>query len=468
MKNIIKYCLFILVIFSITTAQAAQYLRKNAATDAAQADIKALNIALKKMKAMSCDEPFSWYYQGATHSIPDEIKPNPLCPSYTQKADLKWAWATCTHKAGSEIHFLMWHRLYIAHFEKIVRKLSGKSDFALPYWNYTDPRNRVMPNAFRTTDTSLFEESRLPSLNNGESISSDMDSKLNINLLMKNSVFSVFNNNIDSAPHGAMHNYIGGLYAGTKMWNPIYQNDNQFGLMSHVPSAGFDPIFWLHHSNIDFIWQAWELSPNGTRPSLAELEKAPWPYQFFDENGKRVEYTIEEAYKTAFNIDYQYDQLQSQIQPLNSSEHKLLVAENTSQNKELVWHQKIEQTTEDNTIVMDAPMIQPQKNMELMLLNRPEALVIEIVVAFETEPHDSYNVFIVNGNGSRTLTGVMTFFGAAHHMQGHDTHQAGGTKTFTYDVSSEIPADGDYDVVIESQRNKDETLSVKSMSLYRY
>ncbi|WP_049721764.1 tyrosinase family protein [Gilvimarinus polysaccharolyticus] len=428
MKILLKSFLFITLIVSITTVQASQYLRKNASTDAAKEDLKALDVALKKMKAMGCSEPFSWYYQGATHSIPDKIDKNPLCPSYTNKKDLKWAWDTCTHQDGSEIHFLLWHRLYIAHFEKIVRKLSGKSDFALPYWNYIDPSNRVMPADFRESSTALFETSRLPSLNNGNKIESFMDNNLNINNLMKNRVFSVFNRNIDSAPHGAMHAYIGGDYEGKEMWNPIFQSDKNYGLMAHVPSAGFDPIFWLHHSNIDFLWQAWELSPNGKRPSLDELKAAPWPYKFFDENGVKVEYTIEEAYQAAFKIDYQYDQLQSAIEAFDSGEHKLLVSENTQQVKKLIWQQSIEKATKNNKLVIDTPKIQNQKNMELMLLDRPEALVIEVTVSFESQPKDTYNVFIVDGSGNKTLTGVMTFFGADHHMQGHKNHQSLGKK----------------------------------------
>ena len=463
MKKLISGFLLIVIILVSLNGQASQYIRKNASSEAAKEDVKALAVALDKMRELQCGDPLSWYSQGATHSIPDRINSNPLCPSYTKKSDLKWGWDTCTHKDGSEIHFLIWHRLYIAHFEKIVRKLSGKADFALPYWNYINSDNRVIPNDFRDDGNSLFEMARLPSLNNGSKIESFMDNNLNINNLMKNKVYAVFNNNIDTAPHGAMHGYIGGAYEGKQMWNPIYQNKEQY-----VASAGFDPIFWLHHSNIDFLWQAWELSPNGKRPTLEVLEAAPWPYRFYDENGNKVEYTIKEAYEAVFNIDYKYDQLQSEIQSFSTGTHKMLVAQSVSQEKSLVWQQEVGKPTKDNVLIIDAPAIPNNKNMELMLLDRPQALVIELEVTFSGQPKDAYNVFIVDGNGSKTLTGVMTFFGAAHHMKGHEEGHVIGSKTFTYDVSSELPADGDYDVVVESQTNKGEELTVKSMSLYRY
>ena len=44
-------------------------------------------------------------------------------------------------------YFLPWHRAYIRSFERICQELSGKADFALPYWNWT--ADRQFPAAFR-------------------------------------------------------------------------------------------------------------------------------------------------------------------------------------------------------------------------------------------------------------------------------------------------------------------------------
>lgn len=473
MKTPIKTIIVLFTLLACFTAYAEsadKFIRKNAATPEAKADLDALSDALKKMKAMGCDNPLSWYYQGATHSVPNEVKDNKLCPSYQTMADLKWGWATCTHKEGSEIHFLIWHRVYIAHFEKIVRKLSGKKDFALPYWNYIDPKNRTMPGPFTNSDLSLYTSARLPSLNSGKSIESFMDQNLDITNLMQNKVYAVFNSNIDSAPHGAMHDYIGGGYAGKKMPNPIYQNNDNFGLMAQVESAGFDPIFWLHHSNIDFIWQAWESSPNGRRPSLAELEAAPWPYQFFDENGKKVEYTVAEAYQFAFNPDYQYDQLMPKAQLVAATEHEALVAKHVRQEKELLWTKKISASTKNKALILTPEVLPNQKSMELMLTNQPEALVIEIEVSFEQEPKEAFSVYIMDEKENKSWIGVMTFFGAAHHMNmaGHEGHAMKATKKFSYDVTADLPHNEDYKIVIESQLNKGEKITIESMSLYRY
>src|SRR6478672_6652574 len=47
-------------------------------------------------------------------------------------------------------YFLPWHRAYIASFERICQELSGKRDFALPYWNWT--ADRQFPAAFSAGD----------------------------------------------------------------------------------------------------------------------------------------------------------------------------------------------------------------------------------------------------------------------------------------------------------------------------
>lgn len=453
---------------------ANEFTRRNAATPEAKADLEALSDALKKMKAMGCDSPLSWYYQGATHSIPNKVKDNKLCPSYQTIDDLKWGWATCTHKVGSDLHFLIWHRIYIAHFEKIVRKLSGKKDFALPYWNYIDPKNRIMPGPFTNSDSSLYASARLLRLNEGKSIE-EMDDNLDVTNLMQTRVFSSFNTAINAAPHGAMHDYIGGAAGkeAKKMPNPIYQNDDNYGLMAQVESAGFDPIFWLHHANIDFIWQSWENGPYGNRPSLAELEAAPWPYKFYDENGEKVEYTVAEAYQAAFSPDYQYDQLQihqTKLVGLGSTAHEALVAKHMRQHKELLWTEKMSESTKNEALILTPEALPPHKNMKLMLTNQPEALVIEIEVSSDKEPKDTYSVYIMGEKGNKNLIGVMNFFGAAHHtnMQGHEGHAMKIKKKFSYDVTANLPQNENYKVVIESQFNKGEEITIDSMSLYRY
>jgi hypothetical protein len=57
-------------------------------------------------------------------------------------------------------------------------------------------------------------------------------------LIYNKTTFSTFIDKIHSDCHSLIHNYIGGLMAITR-------------------TAGYDPLFFMHHCNVDRIWHAW-------------------------------------------------------------------------------------------------------------------------------------------------------------------------------------------------------------------
>jgi tyrosinase len=117
----------------------AKFVRKDVYSRSGQKDLQSLKIALKKIRESGCTDPVSWYYQGAIHGVPipaDFTEQNSLCPIYTNasaldpktQAQIKKLleyWQKCPHEAGTGVHFLPWHRLYLYHFEQVVRNLSG-------------------------------------------------------------------------------------------------------------------------------------------------------------------------------------------------------------------------------------------------------------------------------------------------------------------------------------------------------
>ncbi len=478
--------------FSLAQNAGDVYVRKNASSPAAQADLDALNVAIGKMKALACDDPTSWYYQGGTHWVPDDEadmsnlkKGNPFCAGYNgTTSTLKTAWDNCTHQAGMELHFLVWHRLFIYYFEDIVRAKSGKADFALPYWNYVDQQNAVMPAVFAKKNSNVFEPARCTVLNQGKPIEKKeygLGSDLDLTNLMKNTLYSVFNSNIDSAPHGAMHNYIGGGTNEETFFNGIYQAtlQGQGGLMAQVPSAAFDPIFWLHHAEIDYLWQQWMNSPKGQKPNLAQLQAAPIPYNFFDQNGKPVTLTVEEAYNMVFSLPVTYDSMQG---PAHIAEVRSLMNEKSQESaaapteiahsatphavkgKETSFSTKLE-----TTAVGRADIFATQANRRV---------VLHLTVSFTKEPKGSYHVYLQNGADKKTgstpkFIGNMTFFGAAlhaHHAAANAAAEHKLTKGFQFDVSDQIDLKafkGDLHLVIKKDGDPKEAdeLTVEDQAL---
>lgn len=175
------------------------------------------------------------------------------------------AWNACQHGGW---FFLPWHRIYLHHFEKIVRatiaELGGPADWALPYWNYdpADPETLALPPEFRdaavlegganplfTTerddavvmDPTRVETSAAVGVPWTRRFTSDFASQATFGGLRTNPQFSGMGlGQLEREPHGPVHVDVGGG-----------------GWMGSFQTAARDPIFWLHHANIDRLWEWW-------------------------------------------------------------------------------------------------------------------------------------------------------------------------------------------------------------------
>lgn len=218
--------------------------------------------AVGVMKSKPVSDPTSWWFYAAIHDeYLDRRSPYPylkwqniaslpqdkLAPLPSQALRTTF-WRQCTH---SSWFFLPWHRGYLAALEHLLRdiivEMGGPNDWALPYWNYLNVKegqNQVPP-AFKQTTLDdqpnpLFVPERY-----GNDFS-DLNDKC-----QGESTFEGYGGiagsygAIENNPHGAGHDDIGG------------NNGKEDGIMGHVPTAALDPIFYLHHGNIDRMWAAW-------------------------------------------------------------------------------------------------------------------------------------------------------------------------------------------------------------------
>ena len=454
--------------------EGTRFVRKNANSVEAQSDMEAMNKALTIMRENGCTDPMSWYYQGAMHWIPDSIGKNPLCESYSTVADLKEAWDNCTHSPSGEekIHFLVWHRLYIWHFEKIVRKLSGKKDFALPYWGYTNNNSsdKMMPAMLRDPRSSLYEYCRFDSINNGYPISGEIERALDMTKLMTYTDYKSFCLNINAAPHGAMHDYIGTGNDTTGLLqfkNPITNSTTNTGLMGWVPTAGFDPVFWLHHSNIDRVWQQWTNSNNGKMITLEELKSVEWPYVFFDENGKKVEYTMEEVIKIIYDMDYDFDDTKVQTK----SQNTLLQSSNV---RKIAVISKSVKINRGLTGFKVDRLLTSSSSSSFSKIN------MEVNVSFIKVPRGIYEVYLNVPSGevphpsSKYFVGFMNFFGFDDKTQGKSCRKGCCTPLnangrpftkFYYELPKELVSSGEYNVTIYKHNQVSSDLLIDNITI---
>jgi tyrosinase len=101
---------------------------------------------------------------------------------------------------------------------------------------------------------------------------------------------------LELTPHNVIHGQIGGPGAG----------QCQGGLMSDARCAARDPIFWLHHANIDRLWNDW-LALGGNRANPTEEAWLEQSFVFHDETGATVTLTGSEVVDSAAQLGYVYD-----------------------------------------------------------------------------------------------------------------------------------------------------------------
>jgi tyrosinase len=253
--------------------------------------------AVKAMKARPLADPTSWRSYGAIHGFDAGLwqQFGYLNPSEAKPAakDVSRYWVQCQHGSW---YFLPWHRGYLFAFEAnlkaAIKDLNGPPDWALPYWNYFKPQQSKLPPAFASPDwpdgrgdNPLFVKQRYGPNDDGN-VSIPV-SAVNLKAMTDPDFTGVAtggsrgfggidtgfehggpsHGRLEQQPHDQVHVLIGG-------GDP--QDPQSPGLMSDPDTAGLDPIFWLHHANIDRLWQVWRQNPaTHLDPTDAKWLKGP-------------------------------------------------------------------------------------------------------------------------------------------------------------------------------------------------
>ncbi len=262
--------------------------------------------AVAAMQAKPATDPTSWVYQAAIHGSPS-TSPLP-------------GWNQCRHGSW---YFVGWHRMYVYFFERIVRAqicaLGGPEDWALPYWNYDGGgADNTLPLAFRNATTPnppnppannpLYTSQRNPGINTGYGLPKSITSPafaLSRPLFTgaaefgggQTSPLDHFANQtgrLEQTPHNDVHVAIGGL-------------------MGYPDTAAEDPIFWLHHANIDRLWWVWQQMIGHTDPADPAWTGQSFP--FFDVGGAPASLAQSGVVDIVTQLDYTYDEVPALVLP---------------------------------------------------------------------------------------------------------------------------------------------------------
>jgi tyrosinase len=224
------------------------------------------------MKNRPITDPTSWKFQAAIHgfTLNTNQQAGVFWTQWTQgqalpsDPDQSTFWAQCQHGTW---YFLPWHRMYLGYFEKIVAKtiadLGGPANWALPYWNYNQgvPSGKL-PDAFTQpqmpdgTPNPLLEPLR-DNGNDGNPFLPDSD--VNLAPAFQEHQFSGNGLGGSTGFGGPVTNFrhSGGAHGALESQPHDLVHVDVGGLMGDPGTAGYDPIFYLHHANIDRLWQVW-------------------------------------------------------------------------------------------------------------------------------------------------------------------------------------------------------------------
>ncbi|UWZ81943.1 tyrosinase family protein [Occallatibacter riparius] len=350
----------------------AKWTRWNVTSPQGQRALATYKRAVEKMIKLPPDDPHNWFRNAFVHLM------------------------DCPH---GNWWFYVWHRGYLANFEKIIRNVSSDQSFAIPYWDWTalpeipapmfadaltprspaflpynkdldtftayikaplnkywdtlnsdqraqldkrgyksfdnlwndvdgyDPKTKkVVPGniGFAANARSRYLTAGNPKLNNRTAFDVSLPT-LNFGLAAPDFISTAaemsfnssqksshndpaggtgsFFSTLEGLPHNQIHNYIGGVGP----WDP-----GPYGNMTNFLSP-VDPVFFLHHANIDRLWDVWTRKqmkqgqpylPTGSDWSSYKDE----PFLFFVSgdrkyltNGKAEEYVS----MAPFDYDYQ-------------------------------------------------------------------------------------------------------------------------------------------------------------------
>ena len=195
----------------------------------------------------------------------------------------------CPH---GDPNFLPWHRLYMTQMEEELGE-------ALPYWDWTEDGNlpdlwEIIQAPIKQGETSFCGGGQFVTRENQIQIDTESLKRTTEDAFLLED-FRAFEDYI-SAPHGELHVSVGCD-------------------MSELKTAAYDPLFYLHHSYVDYQWAFWQELQRlrgHPEPNHESFRRPLPPFENsrFNQKDKTFRNHLgEDTFDYRSKFCYQYDQL---------------------------------------------------------------------------------------------------------------------------------------------------------------
>ena len=231
----------------------------------------------------------------------------------------------CPH---GDWYFLPWHRGYVEMYEKAAAVLMKNRNFAMPYWDwttlrrlpaaFTNPMFKGKPNPLfvpgRGDDPSMVRNALTgPNALTDALVGSNVMARI-----YRETVFELFgtSRSVDKSnpSHPVVQNNLdpkwvpmGGGNQGTLERTPHNNVHNNIGAFMPQSNSPRDPIFMMHHGNIDRIWAHWNAlgRKNSTDPLWLNM---PFTNNYINPDGTFYTKIVKNLQSTAA-LGYTYDDM---------------------------------------------------------------------------------------------------------------------------------------------------------------
>ncbi len=154
--------------------------------------------------------------------------------------------------------FLYWHRVFLLKLEGMMRAIDQR--VFIPYWNWVD--DREFPEwlkDFTPTGLTDLDGDMLPVTRNPGANGITLPTRLRVDEILSLPDWSSFVRQLEDGPHNRVHRWVGGR-------------------MNDIFYSPADPVFWLHHAEVDRIWHIWQLAHSGLGTTItgADAVLDPW------------------------------------------------------------------------------------------------------------------------------------------------------------------------------------------------
>lgn len=243
------------------------------------AEVKLLRDAFRILRARSAANPLDprgWYAYAQLHSA--------FCGTNTYEDQVHYGW-----------FFLPWHRGYLIALEQLIQDTVAEPQLALPYWDWTT--SPQIPAAYAGADNPLSDPTRI--MQPADVLPWDL---LNVGPILRAPTWNSFGGHpridptapqiegcLEQGCHNNTHNWMGGNIAT-------------------FSGAGYDPIFHLHHSQVDRLWAAWRAAAPSTHLDPTDSRWLEKRYFFYDPQGRPFSLRVGDMVDTT-KVGYRFDSL---------------------------------------------------------------------------------------------------------------------------------------------------------------